>query len=53
MTTILEALDMALGLLQQDGWDDGDLIYQDLEKVIKRLREKHPKVAKEDIDEDP
>lgn len=42
---IIEALNNARDLLQQDGWDEGDLIYADLTRVINRLHQTYPHVA--------
>lgn len=48
--TIVERLEAARDLLEQDGWDEGDLIFSGLQEVIGRLREKYPNVADEEMD---
>lgn len=47
-TSIIEALDNALELLEANGYKSGD-IHDDLASAIRRLRTMHPQVAKDEI----
>jgi hypothetical protein len=46
--TILEALQNALAALEAEGYVSGD-IHDDLDLAIDRLKNKYPKVAKDEL----
>lgn len=48
MTTIIEALENALRMLEAQGIRSGDT-YEDLALTISRLRNKYPKIAMETL----